>query len=194
MGEGKSEGTLRTSRPSIGQEQIDGPASIADDFNPSVNRHLPYFITFHRSVMQTLSLQLVQRLGLVTSNLQVLGSPTIRRCLLVAPKHGQIPFLLMTIKVPSSSGSAPPRNAWSADVSRVPSGSGKLQSSARAIFQRFETEWKKIPPLPFWLDVLLKMLEQELANQAWRFAVRKVADFFKYHTTIACGEESLEAL
>jgi hypothetical protein len=37
MGEGKSEGTLRTSRSSIGQEQIDGPASTADDFNPSVN-------------------------------------------------------------------------------------------------------------------------------------------------------------
>ena len=66
-------------------------------------------------------------------------------------------------------------------------------SSTAERFQRFETEWKKIPPLPLWLDVLLKMLEQELANQAWRFAVRKVADFFKYHTTIACGEESLEA-
>lgn len=37
MGEGKSEGTLRTSRSSIGQEQIDGLASIADDFNSSVN-------------------------------------------------------------------------------------------------------------------------------------------------------------
>lgn len=37
MGEGKSEGTLRTSRSSIGQEQIDGPTSTADDFNPSVN-------------------------------------------------------------------------------------------------------------------------------------------------------------
>jgi hypothetical protein len=29
MGEGKSEGTLRTSRSAIGQEQIDGPTSIA---------------------------------------------------------------------------------------------------------------------------------------------------------------------
>jgi hypothetical protein len=37
MGEGKSEGTLRISRSSIGQEQIDDPASIADDFNLSVN-------------------------------------------------------------------------------------------------------------------------------------------------------------
>src|SRR6266705_1135251 len=37
MGEVKSEGTLRISRSSIGQEQIDDPASIADDFNPSVN-------------------------------------------------------------------------------------------------------------------------------------------------------------
>src|SRR5882724_2844706 len=71
-----------------------------------------------------------------SSNLQVLGSPTIRRCLLVAPKRGQIPFLLMTIMVSSSSGSVPPRNAWSADVSRVPSASGELQSSVRAIFLR----------------------------------------------------------
>jgi hypothetical protein len=46
------------------------------------------------------------------------------------------PFLLMTIMVSSSSGSAPPRNAWSADVSRVPSASGELQSTARAIFIR----------------------------------------------------------
>jgi hypothetical protein len=42
MGEGKSEGTLRTSRSSIGQERIDGPASIADDFKPSVNSRMLY--------------------------------------------------------------------------------------------------------------------------------------------------------
>ena len=49
MSEGKSEGTLRTSLSSIGQEQIDGPASIADDFNPSVNGHLSNLITICRS-------------------------------------------------------------------------------------------------------------------------------------------------
>ena len=48
MGEGKSEGTLRTSRSAIGQE-IDGPASIANDFNPSVMRHLFCLIAFYRS-------------------------------------------------------------------------------------------------------------------------------------------------
>jgi hypothetical protein len=62
----------------------------------------------------------------VSSHRQTHGSPTIRRCLLVAPKRGQIPFLLMTIMVSSSSGSAPPRNAWSADVGRGPSASGEL--------------------------------------------------------------------
>jgi hypothetical protein len=49
MREGKSEGTLCTSHSSIGQELIGRPPSIADDFNPSVNRHVSCFITFYRS-------------------------------------------------------------------------------------------------------------------------------------------------
>ena len=49
MSEGKSGGTLRTSLSSTGQEQIDGPASIADDFHPSVNSHLSDLITICRS-------------------------------------------------------------------------------------------------------------------------------------------------
>jgi len=48
MGERKSEGTLRASRSSIGQEQI-GPASIADDFNPSVNSQSSSLIRICRS-------------------------------------------------------------------------------------------------------------------------------------------------
>jgi len=51
MGEGKIEGTLALPFIDWLRTNRTAPPPIADDFSTSVNRHLPYFITFHRSVM-----------------------------------------------------------------------------------------------------------------------------------------------
>src|SRR6266853_5377307 len=56
-----------------------------------------------------------------SSYLQILGLQQLGAAYSLRQSAVQAPFLLMTIMVSSSSGSAPPRNAWSADVSRVPS-------------------------------------------------------------------------